>query len=123
MGKDYDRYKNNLSEYITAKLFSRRLCTTGSALENLNPSLRQQHVQALNRVFYAQEKYEKSVKAQRKKEEQRAEMARRKAERRKRKELQQAKQLEVKRRRLTTTDEASVSGTDAQSKFFSHFKY
>jgi hypothetical protein len=93
------------------------LCTVGSTLENLNPALRQQRVQALDQVMYAKEKYEKLVRAKRKKVQREAEQARKKEERRKRKESRHAKQLEVKRRRLSFVNEGIVPGNEDQREF------
>jgi len=108
IGKDYEKYKNNLSDYITAKLFSRKLCTVGSILENINPRLRDRQVQALNRVFYVQEKYEKSVKAFKRQQELDKEKARKKEEQRLKREQEKIKKLEsqqAKRKRKPSETE------------------
>ncbi|KAI6190914.1 CNDH2-C domain-containing protein [Aphelenchoides bicaudatus] len=115
MGEQYDKSKRKLSEYIDAKLFWRPLCNIGSAFENLNPLLREKHIQALNRVFYAQEKYEKAVNAKRKKEQQEAKLLMHKAERRKRREEDQLRRLDAKRRRLTLQDKRATSDKDDAS--------
>lgn len=71
-------------------------------LENLNPSLRSRHIQALNRVFYAQEKYEKAVKTQRRHEKLETERAKKKEEHRKRHEREQLKSLDIRAKKRRT---------------------
>lgn len=112
-----------MGEYINAKLFSRKLCTFGSVLENLNPSLRSRPVQALNRVLYAQEKYIKAVKLQRKHEKIEIERARRMAEQKRKRERAQMKQLkeQAKRRLSTQVPHADENDENQECKVYRKF--
>jgi hypothetical protein len=99
-----------LADYITGKLFSRKLCTIGSVLDNFNPRLRNRPIQALNRVFYIQEKYEKSVLAKRKMDAQKEEREKRKAERKRQRDREKQKilaRLNAKRRRTDQNGKAA----------------
>ncbi|KAI6195996.1 Condensin-2 complex subunit H2 [Aphelenchoides besseyi] len=88
-GKDYEKETANTANYIAAKLFSRRICKIGSIIDNFNPTLRDMKMQILNRAFYNQEKYEKSV-VKKRREEQEERKRQEEAQRRRSQRLERA---------------------------------
>ncbi|CAD5227790.1 unnamed protein product [Bursaphelenchus okinawaensis] len=98
--KGIENQENSLGAYITARMFSRKLTKAGSALANLNPSLRSKQMQALNTVLYAQEKYEARILKQRKE-----------AEKQRRKEIQAAeREKRLSQRRSGLMNESTGNG-------------
>ncbi|KAI6170265.1 Condensin-2 complex subunit H2 [Aphelenchoides besseyi] len=88
-GKEYEKETADTSNYIAAKLFSRRICKIGSILDNFNTTLRDRKMQILNRAFYDQEKYEKSV-VKKRREEQEERRRREEAQKRRNERLERA---------------------------------
>ncbi|KAI6178072.1 Condensin-2 complex subunit H2 [Aphelenchoides besseyi] len=87
-GKEYEKETANTSNYIAAKLFSRRICKIGAIIDNFNPTLRDRKMQILNRPYYHQELYEKSVMKKRREEQE---------ERRRREEAQKRRNERLER--------------------------
>ncbi|KAI6202744.1 hypothetical protein M3Y94_00476000 [Aphelenchoides besseyi] len=88
-GKEYEKETTNTTNYIAAKLFSRRICKIGSIIDNFNPTLRDRKMQILNRAYYHQELYEKSV-IKKRREEQEERKRREEAQKRRNERLERA---------------------------------